>query len=385
MLQHRNTCRLWRALATSRLAHSAPNLLSVEAAAAELALALSAGGVLSAPLAPGTWLRLLLPQCAASVAVHSGPPGIAHVAVSGGGALRIAADARGASVSVADGGASLGALSVWLPERFASLQLLSGGAASLDRLTEGAAVLAVRGPLTLGTLRCTQLHARTRGGDVRADALQGEAVGISTAGGALVARRVLGRRVALLSGGGAVALQSVFVERLQLRSGGGAAQLGALRVGARARLCSAGGPLRVRSLDGERGATAAAVSGGGELEVGLLSAAEAMAALSLSAAPGPGPLRLWLPPGWRAPPRLRDGGCAPLPAPAAAAGGRKAAAAQPPAGARQAWLVDDAAARLGGGAVLELDAGDGGSLELTERSWIEGALSDAALRALRGV
>jgi len=353
----------------SPLLRSPLRLLSVEEAASDLSSL--RGQLLEAPLLPGAWLRLLLPGSAAHVSLHSGPAGRVSVAAEGeaGPGLRLSASAEGHLTLALAAGGALSRLRVWLPDRFCSVALAGGGAASLDRLTEAEARLCVRGPLLLGALRCSHLQLRSRGGAVRADALQGERVGVDSGGGALRLRRLLGRRVALLSRGGELRVDSVFAERLRLSSGGGAVELGALRVGAAARLCSSGGPLRLSALDGEPGAALEARSGGGLLSCGLEAAAERMARIRLACVPAA--LRLSLPPGWRAPPRLAGGGAAPLPPPRAPEAGRKAVAAAP--SARQAWIE---AAALGGDAVcLEVEAG---GVEVSERSWIEGALGARA-------
>ena len=370
-------------------------LLSVEEGGAALAAARLRPGnshlLAEAALSPGAWLHLRLPTSAASISVHSGTAGsvaVEAVCETGGelrSILHLASSAGGdVTVSLPAQNTSLRHVRVWVPERFCSVRVESGGAVSVDRLVEAELRIDTAGSLLLGSLRCSHIQLRSRGGAVRADALQGERVAVDTGGGALAVRRLLGRRVAVLTRaltpgvGGELVLGSVFAERLRLASGGGATSLDALRVGVDAKLRTCGGALDVHACDGERGAALEASSGGGVLGCGLEKAAEAMSRLSLSAHPGPGRLSVSLPPGWRTPPRLRERS-APvewrelaLPGAATSAPpGRKAAGVVAASGARQAWIE---AAEEGPQVRLELETGDGAMPALSQRSWLEGAL-----------
>jgi hypothetical protein len=330
------------------------------------------------------------------VTVHSGPPGVFHVAVEAAGVGGAAFEAltewgptpHGYRLALRPAPSGLRPhVRVWIPERFHGVSICAGGHAAVDRVTEGDVdlrLLSPHGTATLGTLKCGNVHIRTGGGAVHARMLSGNAVGVHTAGGALSCDRLVGRRVALVTSSGDVKLTAALVERMRAHAGQTAVHT--LRIGTSTRLsASSGARITVRAVDGESGATLHVVTGGGELDVGLEAPAAAFGGVHLFSAGGD--VTLAVPSDWAAPLHcitgIVDGQTVrqkhlALPQEAAALQGRKGAAvAALSVSAPRLGPVD--AARSPGVAV---HAG-AGRVRLRLRSWLDMALGSDRASGLR--
>lgn len=362
-------------------------LLSVDAGSRLLAAVQASDAAwtaASSPVVPGARLDVHVPT-AASVAVHTGPPGVFHVAVesAGPGGSQVEttweASPHGCRFSLAPGPAGAGPhVRVWIPERFHGVSIHSGGHVALDRVTEGDVDLRLLGPqatATLGALKCGNVHIRTAGGAVTARMLSGDAVGVHTAGGSLSCDRLVGRRVALVTHAGEVKLTAALVERMRVY--GGRTAVHTLRIGTSARLdASSGAGIAVRAVDGEPGATLLAFTGGGELDVGLEAPAAAFGGIHLLS--GGGDVTVAVPPDWAAPlhciagvldgQQVRDQRMG-LPQAAVSPQGRKGAAvAALSVSAPRLGPVD-----AGGSPGVAVEAG-AGRVRLRLRTWLDMAL-----------
>ena len=390
-------CLLRRRLCANATAQEPLALLSVDAASGLLAAVQGSDAAWKAAAAvvPGACLDVHVPT-AATVAVHTGPSGVFHVAVESPGLGGVHLEAlttwevtpRGYRLALAPAPSGPRPhVRVWIPERFHGVSILSGGAVAVDRVTEGDVDLRLLGPhgtATLGTLKCGNVHIRTGGGAVHARMLSGDAVGVHTAGGALSCDRLVGRRVALVTSSGEIKLTAALVERMRAYAGQTAVHT--LRIGTSTRLSAASGAgITVRAVDGEPDATLHAVTGGGEVDVGLEAPAAAFGGVHLHS--GGGDVTLAVPSDWAAPLRciagivdgqpMRHQHMA-LPQEAAVLQGRKGAAVA---------ALSVSAPRLGpvnaaGSPGVAVDAG-AGNVRLRLRSWLDMALGSDRASGLR--
>ena len=343
----------------------------------------------SAVVAPGTRIRVDTPG-KTRVSVHTGPPGLFAVSAeppvgSGASPLDWRPIAGGWAVTSA-GVSALQQLRVWVPERFHSVSVTTGGCVSVDRITEGDVdvnLTAADAHALLGNLKCGNIHLRTQGGNITASLLSGEALGLHSAGGMLKCERVVGRRVALVTADGEMEVNVALVHRI--RAVGRHIRMNTLRVSAHARLLSpASGDIHLRAVDGEPDAALHVHSGGGALDVGLEAPAETFGAMHLSS--GGGRIMLAVPAEWSAPVRCVSGVVdgsrvanhnLAIPHDPAAFRSRKAAAARHQGASHMVHAP--AAAQAAG---IAVDAGHG-AVTLRLRSWLDMALGQDRASKLR--